>query len=150
MAEEQNNTQIEIQRLFVKDISFGIPEGSEIFQKQWQPHLDVSLHTDVNKLPEDDIYEVVLTVEANVKCEDTQAFHAEVQQAGIFKLANIPEDNMEHTQYAFCPGLLYPYAREAIADVVTKGGFPQLNLSPVNFDMLYQQRKNEQNTQTDD
>ena len=138
---EQANPQFNIQKIYAKDMSFEIPEGATIFQSQWQPELNVALNTTAKKLAEDNVYEVVLSVEATVKCDGKEAFKAEVQQAGIFNIVNMPEDQMEHTQYAFCPNILYPYAREAISDLVSKGGFPQLCLAPVNFDMLFAQKK---------
>jgi preprotein translocase subunit SecB len=90
------------------------------------------------------MFEIVLTVEADVKTAKSDAFKAEVQQAGIFLISNMKEEQLDHAQYAFCPNILYPYAREAISDLVARGGFPQLCLAPVNFDMIYQQKQQEQ------
>ncbi|MBK2125681.1 protein-export chaperone SecB [Fangia hongkongensis] len=140
----ENEVQFQIQKVYIKDISFEIPKGAHIFNREWKPELNIALNTQVNALPEDNIFEVVLTVEANVKCADDDAFKAEVQQAGIFVIDNMNEEQLEHAKYAFCPNILYPYAREAISDIVSKGGFPQLCLAPVNFDMLYQQKQQEQ------
>ncbi|WP_440615258.1 protein-export chaperone SecB [Cysteiniphilum sp. 6C5] len=146
MTTETNtpDIQFQIQKLYTKDISFEIPKGADAFKQEWKPELNVALNTKVTGLPEENMYEVILTVEADVKCGDTDAFKAEVQQAGIFLISNMEEGQLDHAQYAFCPNILYPYAREAISDLVAKGGFPQLCLAPVNFDMIYQQKQQEQ------
>lgn len=144
--QKENEVQFQIQKIYLKEASFEIPEGAQIFNQQWQPELNIALNTTVNKLPEDNIYEVILSVEASVKCKDKEAFKAEVKQAGIFAIANMDEKQSHHAQYAFCPNVLYPYAREAVSDIVSKGGFPQLCLAPVNFDLLYQQKQSESAT----
>lgn len=146
MTTETNtpDIQFQIQKLYTKDISFEIPKGADAFKQEWKPELNVALNTKVTGLPEENMYEVVLTVEADVKCDDADAFKAEVQQAGIFLISNMEEGQLDHAQYAFCPNILYPYAREAVSDLVAKGGFPQLCLAPVNFDMIYQQKQQEQ------
>ena len=138
--ENANEVQFQIQKVFIKDASLEIPDGSEAFKQEWKPELNVVLNTTINKLAEDNIYEVILSVEADVKCSDKPAFKAEVQQAGIFLLDNMEEKQLDHAQYAFCPNILYPYARETISDLDTKAGFPQLCLAPVNFDMIYKQK----------
>ncbi|MFZ9035439.1 MAG: protein-export chaperone SecB [Francisellaceae bacterium] len=143
---QQPEVQFQIHKLYIKDMSFEVPEGAKIFNKPWKPELNVSLNTNINKLEEADTYEIVLTVEADVKCDGQQAFKAEVQQAGIFNIANMADQQLDHAQYAFCPNILYPYAREAVSDLVARGGFPQLCLAPVNFDMLYQHKKQEANS----
>ncbi|WP_116964128.1 protein-export chaperone SecB [Fastidiosibacter lacustris] len=146
MTTETPNTEIQfqIQKIYTKDVSFEIPKGANAFKQEWKPELTVSLNTKVNNLPEDNMYEVVLTVEAEVKSGTTDAFSAEVQQAGIFVIANMEDKQLDHAQYAFCPNILYPYAREVISDLVAKGGFPQLCLAPVNFDTIYQQKVEKQ------
>ncbi|WP_119342817.1 protein-export chaperone SecB [Facilibium subflavum] len=142
--QEQKEVQFQIQKIYLKDVSFEIPKGATIFNQEWKPELSIALNTQVTTLPEDKMHEVVLTIEATVKCGEEEAFKAEVQQAGIFTIDNMADDQLEHAKHAFCPNLLYPYAREAISDLVAKGGFPQLCLAPVNFDSLYQQKQQEQ------
>ncbi|WP_395946264.1 protein-export chaperone SecB [Caedibacter taeniospiralis] len=146
MTAETNapDIQFQIQKIYTKDISFEIPKGAEAFKQEWKPELNVALNTKVTRLPEDHMFEIVLTVEADVKTAKSDAFKAEVQQAGIFLISNMKEEQLDHAQYAFCPNILYPYAREAISDLVARGGFPQLCLAPVNFDMIYQQKQQEQ------
>lgn len=140
---QTTDVQFQVQKLYVKDISLEIPNGANIFNKEWKPDLNVALNTEVKPLPEKNIYEVILIVTANVKSGEDEAFKAEVQQAGVFTIANMKEEQLNHAQYAFCPNILYHYAREAISDLVLKGGFPQLCLATVNFDLMYQQKQKE-------
>ncbi|MFB6347905.1 protein-export chaperone SecB [Moraxella marmotae] len=137
MSDELNQPQLALERIYTKDISFEVPNSSA-FTKQWQPETDISIATNVNDLDED-YKEVVLTVSITTKLEGSVAFIAEVQQAGIFLLKNIPETDLPHLLQAYCPNILFPYAREAISDIVTRGSFPQLLLAPVNFEQAYLQ-----------
>lgn len=138
MAEEQNNQpQLALERIYVKDMSFEVP-AAKVFTQEWNPELDINLQSSAEQL-DDTHYQVVLTVNVTAKNNDAAAFVAEVHQAGIFLLDNIPQDNMGHILGAYCPNILFPYAREAISDIVTRGSFPQLLLAPVNFDQAYEQ-----------
>lgn len=134
---EQNQPVLALERLYAKDISFEV-SSTEVFTKQWQPELDISISTEVNDLDED-YKEIVLGVSVTAKNADSVAFIAEVQQAGIFLLRNIPEEDYAHVTQAYCPNILFPYAREAISDLVNRGSFPQLLLAPVNFEQSFLQ-----------
>ncbi|AGH82228.1 protein-export protein chaperone SecB [Psychromonas sp. CNPT3] len=136
---EQQAEQIEfnIQRVYVKDISFECPNSPAVFKKEWVPEVSMDIDTKNVKL-EDNVYEVVLTLTATAKIGEDVAFLCEVQQAGIFTVGNLEGAQMAHCLNAFCPNILFPYARETIASLVTRGTFPQLNLAPVNFDVLFQ------------
>ncbi|RKM20825.1 protein-export chaperone SecB [Moraxella catarrhalis] len=143
---EEPQPQLGLERIYTKDISFEVP-NTEVFTKQWQPETDVSISTSDNDLDED-YKEVVLTVSVTAKLGESVAFIAEVQQAGIFLMRNIPEADMPHLLQAYCPNILFPYAREAISDIVTRGSFPQLLLAPVNFEQAFLQSQLE--TQNDE
>lgn len=143
---EELQPQLGLERIYTKDISFEVP-NTEVFTKQWQPETDVSISTSDNDLDED-YKEVVLTVSVTAKLGESVAFIAEVQQAGIFLMRNIPEADMSHLLQAYCPNILFPYAREAISDIVTRGSFPQLLLAPVNFEQAFLQSQLE--TQNDE
>ena len=147
--EQQNNTtanettapqaQFALQRIYVKDLSFESPKSPAVFQTQWSPQVNLDLNTRHTKL-QDDIYEVVLSLSATVtNGADDVTFIAEVQQAGIFAIAGLDEASMRHTLGAFCPNILFPYAREAIDNLVSRGSFPPLMLAPVNYDALFAQ-----------
>ena len=139
MAEQQEQAQIEfnIQRIFVKDISFECPNSPTIFKKEWAPEVSMDIDTKSQKL-EEGVFEVVLTLTTTAKVGDDVAFLCEVQQAGIFSVGQLEGPQMAHCLNAFCPNILFPYAREAVSSLVTRGTFPQLNLAPVNFDALFQ------------
>ena len=142
-SQNETQQQFSIQRIYVKDLSFEAPAAPEVFQKEWKPEMHLDIQTQVNDL-KNDLYEIVLTLTVTVKNEDNNAFLAEVKQAGIFLVKNFPEENMDHTLKAFCPSVLYPYAREVITDVVTRGSFPQLILAPINFEAFYAKHKEQQ------
>ena len=146
MAEEQNQPeqQFAIERIYVKDISFEAPNSPAVFTQDWDPDTNLNLNTVVNPLGEDH-YEVELQVTVTVKDKEGKtAFLVEVTQAGAFMIQGYPEDQLDHLLASFCPSQLFPYAREVIANLVSKGSFPEMHLSPINFDALYAQRMAEQ------
>ena len=138
---DQSQGQFSIQKIYVKDISFETPNSPKIFQKQWQPVVNMDLANSATAL-DDKYYEVVLSITVTVSFEKETVYLVEAQQAGIFQLLNLPEDAINRMLGTVCPNILFPFAREVISDLVTKGGFPQLILAPVNFDALYQQQTN--------
>ncbi len=140
VAETQQTAekQFAIQKIYTKDISFETPNAPQIFTQQWAPSLDINLGTQTQAL-ENDIYEVVLSVTATVKIGESTAYLVEVNQAGIISASGFDEAELGPLLGSFCPNILFPYAREVISDLVSKGGFPQLILAPVNFDALYAQ-----------
>ena len=137
MADEQNLPQLALERIYVKYMSLEVP-GADVFTREWQPELDINLSSAAEKL-DDDHYQVILTVNVTANNGGETAFIAEVHQAGIFMLQNIPEEQLGAILGAYCPNVLFPYAREVVSDIVTRGSFPQLLLAPVNFDQAYQQ-----------
>ena len=137
MSDEALQPQLGLERIYVKDLSFEVP-NAEVFTKQWEPQLDINLANSTTDL-DDDHKEIVLTVSVKAINGGSTAFVAEVQQAGIFLLKNIPEADMPHLLNAYCPNILFPYAREVISDIITRGSFPQLLLAPVNFDQAFLQ-----------
>ena len=145
---KQESPQFAIQRIFIKDVSFETPNSPAIFQLDWKPEIKLDIDTRSTKLAEN-TYEIVLSVTVTATVEDKVAFLAEVQQAGIFTIGNLPEEQLSHTIGAFCPTTLFPYARETVASLVNHGSFPQFNLAPVNFEGLYasylQQRAAQEN-----
>lgn len=135
--------QLGLERIYVKDASFEVPTA-QVFTREWQPEVDINLSTASEKL-DDDHYQIILTVSVTNKNGGEVSYVAEVQQAGIFLMKDIPEADMPHLLNAYCPNILFPYAREVISDLVTRGSFPQLLLAPVNFDQAYLQSQAEQN-----
>lgn len=149
MADEQHplelgqDAQFSIQKVYVKDLSFETPHSPEIFKAEWQPGMDMHLTNEGQALG-DSLYEVVLSITLTVKLDQQAAYLVEVNQAGIFLIDNIPESVIERMLATVCPNILFPFAREAVSDVVSRGGFPQLLLAPVNFEALYLQQQRQQ------
>jgi preprotein translocase subunit SecB len=139
MADAPAAPQVLLQKIYLKDASLEVPLAPQVFTRQWQPQVDVQLNTRTTELSAD-AYQVMLSVTVTAKLGEDTAFLAEVHQGGIFTLKGFtnPQDKAV-TLGAYCPGLIFPFAREAIADLVQRAGFPQLLLQPVNFDALYQQ-----------
>lgn len=138
MAEQQAAEQFAIQRIYVKDISYESPNAPAIFRKEWQPAIQLDLDTRSEKL-DDNTFEVVLSLTVTARIDEEVAFLCEVQQAGIFSVPVLEDAQMAHMLASFCPNILFPYAREAVSNLVNRGTFPQLNLAPVNFDALFAQ-----------
>ena len=146
MSEQQNQEMtFQIQRIYTKDISFEAPNAPQVFQKEWQPEVKLDLDTSSNTLAEN-VYEVILRVTVTATMEEETAFLCEVQQAGIFTVEGIEGTQLAHCLGAYCPNVLFPYARECITNLVSRGTFPQLNLAPVNFDALFMNYLQQQQT----
>jgi len=152
-AKEQNNQQAQaeqqfiIERIYVKDISFEAPNSPAVFTENWEPDTNLNLNTQVNPLGEDH-YEVELHVTVSVKDKEGKtAFLVEVIQAGAFLIKGYPQEQLGHLLASYCPSNLFPYAREVISNLVSKGSFPEMHLSPINFDALYAQRLEEEQAQ---
>lgn len=142
----EDQRQFVIQRVYTKDISFETPNSPEVFTQEWKPDINVALHTSTKGLGNDH-FEVVLSVTVTAKQGENTSFLAEVQQAGIFLMKNISQNETGPLLGSYCPNVLFPYAREAISDLVARGSFPQLVLAPVNFEALYQQQIERQKAQ---
>ncbi len=137
---EQQQPQFGIQRIYTKDVSFESPNAPDIFRKEWKPQIKLDLNTATRAL-DNDAFEVVLTLTVSAKIEDQTAFLCEVQQGGIFTVSGFPTETRDQMLGAYCPNILFPYARETIDNAVIKGSFPALMLTPVNFDALFMQNK---------
>ena len=133
--------QLEPRKIFLKDTSFESPASPGIFaRKQVQPAIDVQLMLHHKKI-EGLFHEVVLQVTATSKIEEETLFLVEVHQAGIFEIKCDDAAKLEMVKEVACATILLPFVRETMADLVSKGGFPQLLLNPVNFEALYLQKK---------
>lgn len=147
MAENSTNAQtpvrqVALQRIYLKDMSFEAPNAPQVFRQEWRPENQLNIATKVDQL-EADTYEVVLSVTLTSKVGGSTAFLVEVHQAGIFGVQGFTEQELGPVLGAYCPNTLFPYAREAISDLVSKGSFPGMVLQPVNFDALYFQHQQE-------
>lgn len=136
--EQQNGPQFTVQRIYTKDISFETPNSPAIFTEKWEPNVNIDLNTTATLLQES-LYEIVLTVTVTAKVGEKTAYLAEIHQAGIFVIAGFNDDERGGMIHSYCPNILFPYVREVISDLITKGSFPQMLLAPINFDALYAQ-----------
>jgi preprotein translocase subunit SecB len=124
-----------LQNVYLKDCSYEAPQGPRL-DGNWNPQINLDLQsgsTTVNA----DVREVVLTVTVSAKQNDATIFLVEVKQAGTFMIRNLPENDLKRAISTVCPGVLFPYARAVVSQLVSQGGFPQFLLPPVNFDALY-------------
>lgn len=120
MSEEQNQQQFAIQKIYLKDVSFESPNSPAVFQEaNWQPEINVQLNTEGKTIAEG-VHEVVLTVTVTAKKDDKTAFLVEVKQAGVFQLVGFEQEQLGGMLGAYCPETLFPFAREAISDLVSK------------------------------
>ena len=132
----ENAAQLNLQKIYTKDISFEVPNAPQVYQSQGQPNVDLNLSQRVNVLA-DSVFEVVLSVTVTCKVDDATAYLAEVHQAGIFGVSGFDQASQEAVLSTYCPNVLFPYVRQLVSDLVQGGGFPPLLLQPINFDAIY-------------
>ena len=139
-AEQNAQPGFGIEKLYVKDASIEVPNAPQIFTERTAPQVNVELGNSAQKLDEG-IFEVAIKVTVTAKIGDKTAFLVEATQAGIFAIRNVPAENLEPILAVTCPNILFPYAREAVSDMVTRAGFAPVLLNPINFEALYIQQK---------
>jgi preprotein translocase subunit SecB len=139
MAEQAASAErrIAISKIYIKDFSFESPRGPEVFAAgEWNPKTNLNLRSSHASAP-NDLHEIVLTITVEAKHDDKTLFLIELHQAGLFQIVGYTQEEFEAVVGGFCPATLFPYARETIAGMVSKGGFPEFVLQPINFDLLY-------------
>ena len=141
--QEQPQPQFTIEKLYVKDISLESPNTPELFLEQAAPEVELKLFNQGRSAGEN-LYEVSLTVTLTAKIGERTAYLVEVAQAGLFRIANVNEEMLGMIVQITCPNVLFPYAREAISDMIGRAGFQPIFLAPVNFEVLYQQQREQQ------
>ena len=139
-AQENNQPVFNIEKIYVKDLSLEIPHAPQIFLERESPQIDVQLSTQTATI-EGDVYEVMITNTVTAKVGEKVMFLIEAKQAGIFRLSNLPSEDMEPALAVMCPNILFPYLREVISSIAVRAGFAPVMLSPVNFDAIYHQHK---------
>jgi protein-export chaperone SecB len=142
-AAQQPAVRFSVQRIYVKDSSFEAPDTPDSFRRPYQPQINFTINNRSKKI-EEGIFEVVLRLTADVKQDNKTVFLVEVQQAGVFEVAGLEGERLEQVLSITCPSILFPYGREAIDALVTKGSFPPLMLAPINFEAVYAQAKRNQ------
>ncbi len=144
MTEEtQNSPVFNMDKIYVKDLSLEIPHAPQIFLERENPQIEVQLHTSALSVDEG-VFEVCVMGTVTAKLGEKVMFLIEAKQAGIFTLRNLPEEEMEPVLAVMCPNILFPYLREVVSDVSVRAGFAPVMLNPINFDVLYQQQKQQQ------
>ncbi|MDY0021867.1 protein-export chaperone SecB [Arenimonas caeni] len=136
VAANEQQAQFTIQKIYVKDISFEVPNAPQVFNEPGQPQLELNLNQKVGRVAES-LFEVVLEVTVTCKLADKTIYLAEVQQAGLFQLAGFDERTLDMMLGTYCPNVLFPYVRQTVGDLVASGGFPPFYLQPINFEALY-------------
>ena len=140
MADEKksaNGKRLSIAKIYIKDLSFESPMAPEVFKPDsWSPQTNLNLRSS-HKRVDGDVHEVTLTITVDAKDGDKTIFLVEIQQAGLFEMTGYGDEEHRAIVGSFCPSVLFAYARETIASVIQKGGFPEFILQPINFDALY-------------
>jgi preprotein translocase subunit SecB len=142
---EQPQPVFAIEKIYIKDLSLEIPNAPHIFLERDAPEINMQLGGK-NQNIDEELYEVLLTVTITAKIKDKVMFLVEVQQAGIFRIRNLSDEELDPVLGIGCPNILFPYLREVVSDVVTRAGFPPVILSPVNFEAIHHQKKAENNS----
>ena len=134
-----NQPAFAIEKIYVKDLSLENPGAPRSFLSQESPQIDVALQTR-GEAVDSGVYEAVLTITVTAKLGDATLFLVEAAQAGLFAIRNVPDADLQPLLGIHCPTILFPYARETIADAIIRAGFPPIHLSPINFEAIYQQQ----------
>ena len=129
-----------IQRVYLKGASLEQPNSPAILLEQEQPAVDINLGVNAENVAEG-VFEVTVTATVQTKIQDKTVFLVECQQAGIFEIRNIPEDQMGAVIGVACPQIVYPYLRGNVADAITRAGFPPVHLAEINFQAMYEQQQ---------
>lgn len=143
MSDDQAQPVFQIQRVYLKDLSLEQPNSPQILIEQGQPAVEVNLAVEVQPVVEG-IYEVAVTATVTTKLEDRTLFLCEAKEAGIFEIRNIPDDQLQPILGIACPGIVYPYLRAVVADIITRGGFPPVHLADVNFQAMFEAQQAQQ------
>ncbi len=134
-----------IVKVYIKDLSLEVPNAPAVFfVEAGQPQIEVQLASSAERIPDQDFYEVVVTITVTAKAGERALFLVEAAQAGIFTIRGVPESDLDPVLAIACPNILFPYARESVANTINRAGFPPINLDPVNFEALYVQRLQQQ------
>ncbi len=136
---DQQQPVFSIEKVYVKDASLEVPTAPQVFLEPAQPQLEVQLGNSAARIG-DGLYEAVVTVTVTAKAGDKTCFLVEAAQAGIFQIRNVPDADLDPILGIACANILFPYARETVADLIARAGFPPIHLAPVNFEAMYAAR----------
>jgi preprotein translocase subunit SecB len=142
-AQETKQPIFNLDKIYLKDLSLEIPHAPQIFLENEPAQFEVQLHTLANSVKEG-VFEVTVMATVTCKMGEKTAYLIEVKHAGIFQAHNIPHEEIEPLLAVVCPNIIFPYLREVVSEVSVRAGFPPVLLNPVNFDMIYQQQKQQE------
>ncbi len=146
MAEAPNTQPVfTIEKIYLKDASVEVPNAPEIYLQREQPQIEIQLHNESKQI-QDGYYQCLLTVTVTAKVGEKTMFLIEAGQGGIFQIRNVPPADLEPVLAIGCPNIIFPYIRETISDLVSRAGFPSVLLNPVNFEALYQAKKQQESS----
>ena len=128
-----------IEKIYLKDLSVEVPNAPEVFLEREAPTVDVNVGSKARAV-QDGLFEVVLTVTITAKIKDKALFLVEAAQAGVFRIRNVPQQDMGPLLGIACPNTLFPYVRETISAVTSRAGFAPVVLAPMSFEGIYQQQ----------
>ncbi|WP_461482282.1 protein-export chaperone SecB [Porticoccus sp.] len=142
----KNEPHFSMQKIYLKRNEYEAPNAATVFRDDWKPEITLDLDVKSNTI-EDNRYEVLLliSITAHNTTSNMVAFKLVVEQAALFVVSGFTKDQLEEALGAACPAIMFPYLRETVDHMLIKGGFPPLMLAPVNFDALYQEKKNKKN-----
>jgi preprotein translocase subunit SecB len=143
MTQQDQQPVFNIEKVYVKDASIETPNSPQVFFEPGQPQVEVQLQNNAERV-NDAMFEVVVTVTVTAKSAERTLFLVEVAEAGIFQIRNVPESDLDPILGIACPNILFPYARETLADLIGRAGFPPIHLAPVNFEAMYAARAQQQ------
>ena len=146
MSEQNNQTVFSIEKLYVEDLSLEVPGAPQIFREREAPQVDVSMNNSGKGIG-DGYYEVVINITVTAKLKEKTVFLVEVAYGGVFQIRNVPEQEIEMVLGVTCPNILFPYLREVVSETVSRAGFPPVILHPMNFEAIYQARKQQPDAQ---
>ena len=140
MAEQDQSPVLQLQRMYLKDLSLEQPNSPQILLEQQQPQVDIQLGMQAESIA-DGMFEVSVTATVTTKVGDRTLFLVEAKQAGIFEIRNVPHDQLNPIMGIACPQIVYPYLRGNVADLVSRAGFPPVHLAEINFQAMYEQQQ---------
>jgi len=142
-SQTPQQASFQIEKLYVKDLSLEVPNAPQVFMQAEEPQLEIQVRSQGAQFA-DGLFEVTVTVTVTARAGEKTVFLAEAAQAGIFSVRGVPAQDLDPLLGIACPTILYPYAREAISDLVTRSGFPAVVLAPVSFEQIYMERMKQQ------
>lgn len=142
MADQETTSTdpvFQIRRVYLKEASLEQPNSPAILLEEEQPEVDIQMGVEAEPLA-NDLYEVTVRATVHTKIGEKTVFLVEAKQAGIFELANFPEDQLGLVMGIACPQIVYPYLRSNVADLIQRAGFPPVHMAEINFQAMYERQ----------